>query len=87
LNGAGPQIQMILDGLRHVQEAQALFCAATVMVNGLVETPVVTGSTLLPGYTPRVRASNSKAAGENSSSEATVEMNGEDVGNEGEMYD
>jgi hypothetical protein len=51
LNGAGPRIQMILDGLCHVQEAQALFCAATAMVNGLVKTPVVTGSTLLPGYT------------------------------------
>jgi hypothetical protein len=50
-NGAGPWIQMILDGLHHVQDAQALFTAATAMVSGLVNSPVVTGSTLLPGYT------------------------------------
>jgi hypothetical protein len=86
-NGAGPRIQMILDELRHVQEAQALFCAATAMVNRLVKTPVVTGSTPLPGYTPRVRVSDSETAGESSSSEATVETNREDVGNEGERYD
>jgi hypothetical protein len=83
LNGAGLQIQMILNGLRHVQEVQTLFATATAMVSGLVDSPVVTGSTLLPGYSPqRVRVSDVEEQGENSSSEAIVETNGEEVWNE-----
>jgi hypothetical protein len=57
------------------------------MVSGLVDSPVVTGSTQLPGYTPRVRASDSGAVDESSSSEVTIGTNGEEVGNEGENFD